>query len=391
MLRLVAVSRSKHDISDAVQRFTRYDDSAQCFAIPPLPELQRFKVVVSTCGCAAYLRSSLPKSSDSCWFTHIFVDEAAQAVEAEALVALTLGAPGARRFLAGDFKQLGPVIRSPVAIEYGLDISLMERIVQEITVDHTRVFTLLKSYRAHPSILRLYNRAVYAQLLQCLSGPASRDMERWPDCPRDSDDKPHPVIFHHCNGSESRSLDSPSWMNEEEQRLVMQYVTKLRGFGVKGSDIGIISPYHKQCQRLHYLCEGEGVELEVGTTELYQGREKRVIILSTVRSREKAQIANDLRFSLGFLGNYKRTNVAISRARSLLIVVGNMELLSHDAQWNHIIRLVKELSPECLRGPAFAMHAPVYDDGGGPTANGAAGHGTADGEGGADRPWRDPF
>jgi len=171
---------------------------------------------------------------------------------------------------------------------------------------------------------------------------------------------------------------------------VKTYLMRLLAFGVAPEDIGIISPYHQQCQRLRYICMGEGVAVEVGTTELFQGREKRVIIISTVRSRQEEAIAGDLRFSLGFLGNYKRTNVALSRARSLLIVVGNLALLSRDATWHNVLRLARGMG--CMRGPPFQLAEPVHGENSswtGPRALQGAEEGRFDGV--SDRPWRDHF
>lgn len=182
--------------------------------------------------------------------------------------------------LAGDFKQLGPVIHSPVAIEYGLQIALMERIVGKITVDHSRVFTLLDTYRSHPSILKLYNKLIYADVLKCCCPASSYNMESWSACPVDSAGTKHPVIFHHCNGQESRQKDSPSWQNIDEIKIVKDYLGKLKTLGIPADEIGIISPYHKQCQALRIMCKGLQFHVEVGTTELFQGREKRVILMS---------------------------------------------------------------------------------------------------------------
>jgi len=384
MLRLVAANRDPRLLPNAVKGFTKAD--AKCFIVPPLQELQGKRVVVSTCTSASYIRSSFEKRSTKGWFTHVIVDEAAQAMEAEVLVPLTLCVTGGRLFLAGDFKQLGPVIRSPVALKFGLGVSLMERIVQCIGIDHSRVFALLKTYRAHPSILSLYNKTVYAGVLQCCSPPSSYDMEGWQECPRGPRGKAHPIIFHHCKGQESRSKESPSWQNEDEVGIVKQYLCKLVAYGVEPEDIGIISPYHKQCQRLRYACLGENLDVEVGTTELFQGREKRVIIISTVRSREQGEVKNDIRFTLGFLGNYKRTNVAISRARSLLIVVGNLSLLSSDATWHHVIKSSKDM--RCLRGQPFQLKEAMYGENS-EWGQQPSGPSQAGGDGAVDVPWRD--
>lgn len=388
MLRLVAVSRDLRGAPEVVLQYSRTDPVTETFEIPKLGELQRQRVVVATCTTAAYIRSSI-KTVSELWFTHVFVDEAAQAMEAEVLVPLTLRKPGGHIFLAGDFKQLGPVIRSPVAIHFGLDVPLMERIVQVIGIEHSRVFPLLESYRAHPSVLRLYNKTVYGDMLKCSSPVSSYDMEAWPECPGKQGAK-HPIIFHNCDGQESRSRDSPSWENVDEGTVVKTYLMKLLAYGVRPEDIGIISPYHKQCQRLRYICLAEDVDAEVGTTELFQGREKRVIIISTVRSRQQEELASDFRFTLGFLGNFKRTNVALSRARSLVVVVGNLALLSKDATWHSVIKLATTMG--CVRGPKFTLSRALYGESSewaGSRAPPVGAPATSSSARTEDRPWRD--
>ena len=103
----------------------------------------------------------------------------------------------------------------------------MERIVDSITVDHSRVFTLLDTYRSHPSILKLYNKLIYADVLMCRCPPSSHDMIKWSGNPLDQRGTRHPVIFHHCNGQESRQKDSPSWQNIMEGEVVKNYLQEL--------------------------------------------------------------------------------------------------------------------------------------------------------------------
>ena len=91
--------------------------------MPSIEEMQKYRVVVSTCSCAAYIRSSLKKKTD-CWFTHVFVDEAAQALEAETLIPLTLRLPNGKLFLAADKKGYKLGHRDPAIIEYfGVHVS----------------------------------------------------------------------------------------------------------------------------------------------------------------------------------------------------------------------------------------------------------------------------
>jgi len=99
--------------------------------------------------------------------------------------------------------------------------------------------------------------------------------------------------------------------------------------------IGIITPYRKQAdkikKRLHHQSlqqnDNRLKQIDVGTVEIFQGQERKIIIVSTVRSREESRLDDDRRFKIGFVNNYKRMNVAISRAMDALFVIGNGKLL----------------------------------------------------------------
>lgn len=130
-----------------------------------------------------------------------------------------------------------------------------------------------------------------------------------------------------------RECHNPSWFNPVEAVQVMFYCCQLAKKlynPVDASDIGIISPYKKQCEKIRLLLGKVGLsDVKVGSVEEFQGREFLVIILSTVRSNESVQI-DDLESTLGFLANPKRFNVAVSRAKALLLVVGNPHVLIRD-------------------------------------------------------------
>ncbi|CAE8633933.1 unnamed protein product [Polarella glacialis] len=378
MLRLNAVMRNPGDVPTTVLPYSKRSLAGD-FEIPPLDSLMKFKIIVSTCSTSGYLASRGPLPG---WFTHLFIDEAAQALEPEAFIPVTVLEPGGLLVLAGDHHQLGPVVRSPVAVKYGLDVSLMERVVQRLTPVHSRVFTLTTTYRAHPSIAKLYNETVYGGILQCASPSTSYDMLSWPGCSVDLDGNRQPVIFHHIESQESRTKGSPSWVNQGEVLQVRAYLRQLVAFGISPQDVGIISPYQLQCKRLRIMCGGEEFPAQVGTTELFQGQEKRIILISTVRSRCLSEVPQDLRFALGFVGSYKRSNVAMSRARSALILVGNLRLLSMDAHWNAVIRIAKRRGYCC--GADFVLQQPRVVDDGVHVAQQAGANEEAVG-----RPWRD--
>eukprot|EP00976_Prorocentrum_cordatum_P059794 1175651-Prorocentrum_minimum.AAC.2 len=150
-------------------------------------------------------------------------------------------------------------------------------------------------------------------------------------------------------GKDQREGDSPSWFNPHECTVVLDLVKALlrvRGKRIAPSDVGVITPYNKQAQKIVRLltaanvpCKAGGVK--VGSTELFQGQERKVIILSTVRS-SMDHIGFDVLHHLGFLQNPKRFNVATTRACSLMIVVGNPHVLATDPHWACLLR-------ECIR------------------------------------------
>ena len=229
-------------------------------------------------------------------------------------------------------------------------------------------------------IMKLYNETVYGGALICQSPKSSYDFEGWSEL----QGKP-PIIFHHCEGAEQRMKASPSWMNPEEVVVVRDYLEKLADMPEppKPEDVGIISPYRLQCESLRLMCQGEEFPASVGTTEQFQGQERRIIIISTVRSKKKDEVSRDLRFALGFVGSYKRSNVALSRAKALVILVGNLNLLSMDEHWNQVIRIAHRLG--CCRGNFELSKVEVVDDG----IHVAQGHQAEAAAEAAGRPWRE--
>jgi len=122
-------------------------------------------------------------------------------------------------------------------------------------------------------------------------------------------DPERPAVFVHVPGQEG--ADGVSKWNEQELRLVMELIGKLNELGVKGGDVGVITPYKAQSNRLKEHL-GEGVE--VATVDAFQGREKDVVVFSAV-----ATLSNSVRF----VENVRRLNVAFTRARKKLIVIAD--------------------------------------------------------------------
>uniref|UniRef100_A0A672JMP8 RNA helicase n=1 Tax=Salarias fasciatus TaxID=181472 RepID=A0A672JMP8_SALFA len=327
------------------------------FVFPDKKTLMSYTVVVTTLVSAGRLVSGgIPVGH----FSHVFVDEAGQAVEPECVIAIAglLSAGKGQLVLAGDPKQLGPILRSPLASQYGLGLSLLERLMNHNALyqkssdsghfDTRFVTKLLRNYRSHPAILKIPNELFYEKELQVFADQWEREAYcKWEYLPK----KGFPVIFHGVMGKDEREANSPSFFNVSEIEVLVDYLTKLvetqqkKGLPkLSAKDIGIIAPYRKQVEKIQKalrsvpaLRKWEDLkELKVGSVEEFQGQERRIIMVSAVRSSIN-YIKMDKDFNIGFLSNEKRFNVAITRARSLLIVVGNPVILNKDPTWKKFI------------------------------------------------------
>ncbi|XP_033121738.1 putative helicase mov-10-B.1 [Anneissia japonica] len=318
---------------------------------PSKEVIQKYRIVVTTLVTAGRLASAnFPLNH----FTHVFIDEAGHAEEPEAIIAVySLLSPynfkGGQLVLAGDPKQLGPVLRSPMAIKFGLATSFLERLMTENPLYarkeeephyNPKVMTkLLQNYRSHPEILKLPNELFYDNELEAKADIFMREtMCRWEELPK----KNFPLIFHGVEGKDEKEGTSPSFFNTKECDAVLTYIKQLMegkysGKKLQQSDIGIISPYRKQVQKIQQVLKRNYEKIKVGSVEEFQGQERLVIIISTVRSNNEHYLQMDKDFKLGFLDNPKRFNVAITRAKALLIVIGNPVVLSKDKNWKSLI------------------------------------------------------
>ena len=293
-------------------------------------------------------------------FTHIAIDEAGQATEAEILVPLLFldgkSVGGTCVTLAGDHKQLGPVLRSMPSKMLGFGISLLERLMQSCSSSSVQ---LLDSYRAHPSIMAVYNELTYNNTLRAKANPEQYSILKGTGVFGPSSEDFHPLVFHHVEGKETRDADSPSWRNETEALKVVDLVTTLlQTRKLQFEDVVVLAPYLKQGQvirdKLHYKFEAGAapfikpwdykrklMPIRVCTVEAFQGREAKAVILSCVRSREASEVPNDHRQSIGFLGQPQRLNVAISRPIAGLFVVGNIGTLMSDPHWTRLVEIFR--------------------------------------------------
>lgn len=165
--------------------------------------------------------------------------------------------------------------------------------------------------------------------------------------PAKSGSDPPAVVFHGVQGEELQTEDSPSWFNPDEASQVFYYFNELMRLGISSRDIGIISPYAKQAKVIKSLLIEAEFELpKVGTVEEFQGQECNIIILSTVRTKT-TYINSDIKYTIGFVGHPKRLNVALTRAQSLLIIIGNPNLLIEDTLWRTVLKFCIENESYC--------------------------------------------
>ncbi|KAI8503666.1 hypothetical protein Bbelb_186370 [Branchiostoma belcheri] len=332
MVRLNAFQRVQ-EVPESIERY--------CMDGDQLEQVSRRRIIVATCSTAGLLYSLGLRAGH---FTHVFVDEAGQATEPECLIPVGLCAGvQSQVVLAGDPMQLGPVLQSHLAKDLGLGQSLLERLMtrapylrdnnkfsQHGAYNPLLVTKLVCNYRSHPALLKLPSELFYHGDLFTLADPSlTRQLENWEGLPC----KGRPIIFHGTEGEDMREGSSPSWFNPVEAVQVLRYTQLLLGGSVKQSDLGIITPYRKQVEKLRLLLGSVGLdEVKVGSVEEFQGQERLIIIISTVRSTTN-MLKFDTQHTLGFLSNPKRFNVSVTRAQALLVMVGNPHVLGQDPYW----------------------------------------------------------
>jgi helicase MOV-10 len=368
-IRIMAHSRSVNTVSEKVRPFTKTDGGGETFVFPSLDSLKTYRIVVTTVVTAGKLWNN---GVERGVFAAVFIDEAGHALEPEAVAPLaTLLNKDGHTILAGDPMQLGPIIMSGAAKAFGLERSLLERLIERPIYARNEdeshggkynplfITKLEQNYRSHPCILELPNKLFYNGDLKVAADELiTHNLQDWEHLPT----KGAPIIFHGLEGQDAREGNSPSWFNADEASQVLKYVQLLldhtKKNPVQPHEIGVISPYNKQVLKIQKLLAYEGYTgIKVASTELFQGQERRVMIISTVRSSEEF-ISFDQRHNLGFLTNSKRFNVAITRAKALLIVIGNPKVLSTDSNWNELIVHCKRLG--AYTGSHFE---PAVDDG----------------------------
>ncbi len=266
-------------------------------------------------------------------FPIVLLDEATQATEPSSLVPVVRGC---RQFvLVGDHRQLPPTVTSERADAGGLGRSLFERLIDLGLPTHM----LTTQYRMHPTIREFPGARFYDGRLDDGCDRASRPPPAgflWPDWDR-------PVAFVPVEGHEELDTEGSSKANRDQAATTFAVVADLLAAGdLHAEDIGVVTPYTAQVRLLTDLfSEGGGFDeggrfagLEVRSVDGYQGREKEVIVFCTVRSNPDGDI--------GFLADQRRLNVAVTRARRGLVVIGDATTLRRDGVWRSWLEWVEE-------------------------------------------------
>lgn len=270
-------------------------------------------------------------------YSTLFIDEAAQALEAACWIAIR---KAGRVILAGDHCQLPPTVKSIMALKGGLGKTLMERIVE----NKPETVTLLKmQYRMNEQIMKFSSEWFYNNMVESAPTVSHRGIL----------DYDIPMIWidtAECDGKEEFVGENFGRINRAEAEMTLQtlqqYLEKIGKQRIleESIDVGIISPYRAQVQLLRKeLRKREFFRpyrhlLTVNTVDGFQGQERDIILISLVRSNDGGDI--------GFLRDLRRMNVAITRARMKLIILGSSETMTSHPFYKKLYEYVGQLKVE---------------------------------------------
>lgn len=277
-------------------------------------------VIVSTLSGNRYIND---RRFDVC-----IIDEAAQALQPACWVAML---KADKVILAGDPFQLPPTVKSPEAMKGGLGRTLLD-----IAIEKSADMALLNvQYRMHSAIMDFSNRWFYNSRLvahdsvsdHALAGSHSRTAVEFVDTAG-------------CSFDETMHSETRSYFNNDEYTLLREHLNELvHEQYLHYPDIGIISPYKEQVYHIRQGFEEEPLlpemPLSIHTIDGFQGQERDIIYISLVRSNAFGEI--------GFLKDYRRMNVAMTRARKKLIIIGDSATLANDPYYEALLDYIHEI------------------------------------------------
>ena len=267
---------------------------------------------VITCTLVSSMNSYIEKMR----FHTVVIDEAAQALEPATWIPIC---KAQRVVLAGDPFQLPPTVKSMDAAKKGLNVTLLEKCVERME----NVQLLNVQYRMNDQIMGFSNQEFYNNQLQ-----AADFVKDWRLVTAEGEDL-LPVEYIDtagCGFEEKVNHESLSYFNPEEYGVLRMHLDKLLSLaGDQKISIGIVSPYKEQVIHIQQNIKSDfdhfpDADITVDTIDSFQGQERDVIYISMVRCNDKNEI--------GFLKDTRRMNVAMTRARKKLIIIGDSVTLS---------------------------------------------------------------
>ncbi|KAK9460409.1 P-loop containing nucleoside triphosphate hydrolase protein [Lipomyces oligophaga] len=348
------------------------------FVLPEFAKLMKFRVVVSTCRDAKllleaqctnrslsrlddYMRKAFGYSSPKrLHWNALLIDEAGQGTEPDCLIPLRVVLPPDSNdvdpplfVMAGDHNQLGPRTALRQAGCSDLEISLFERLMNlpfyschplaRKHLSHSNTVklpyirpgftTLIRNYRSHAGLLAVPSSLFYFDTL--LPEATNVDsLTTWTRLPNSE----IPMLFIENRDLDEMVEDGISWYNTTEidhcQAVVRSLIEQC---SVRPADIAIAIPFREQIRRVRNRLRKIGLrDVNVGPVESYQGAEFRVVIVCTTRTRDRF-LAQDYQRGMGIIHEAKRFNVAITRSKELLVVIGNISVLQRDINWRTLL------------------------------------------------------
>ncbi|MFT4565319.1 MAG: ATP-dependent RNA/DNA helicase IGHMBP2 [Saprospiraceae bacterium] len=257
-------------------------------------------------------------------FDTLIIDEASQALEAESWTAILRAK---RVIMAGDHQQLPPTVKSSEALKLGLGETILDRMTDQIE----STFLLDTQYRMHEQILHFSNEQFYNGRLQTASFVQQRGIK--------GDEEVVTFIdTSGCGFNEKTGPEGRSYNNIDEFHILREHFMANAILQDPSISIGVICPYSYQVTTIRgEISQDEfwhPYDIEVNSIDGFQGQEKDVIYISFVRSNDRGEV--------GFLKDGRRLNVALTRARYKLIMIGDMSTLAHEPLYDQLAQHVEK-------------------------------------------------
>ena len=270
-------------------------------------------------------------------FSSLFIDEAAQAIEAACWIAIR---KSDRVVLAGDHCQLPPTIKCMEAMRGGLDCTLLEKVVR---TKPSAVSLLKIQYRMHEDIMHFSSGWFYHNALQAAPEVQYRGILDYDTAVTWIDTADFDFSEKCVSEGVGRLNTGEAELLLHQLRVYMERIGRERIFD-EHIDFGVISPYRAQVQYLRRLLKKEPFFrpfrrlITIHTVDGFQGQERDVVFVSLVRANTQGQI--------GFLRDLRRMNVAITRARMKLVILGNAETLTRHAFYRALHEYIAMINGE---------------------------------------------